>query len=919
MTSPKNAVSLLTAAALVVAPVGGVAATYDTGYADDGGDKGKDEDGSLAIPDSAEQAIEWIQSGKLTKEAALDKAWADGKIADVDIDNLRQYLKDYLAAVAEAKAQAEAEAARQAEREAAEKAAAEAEAKAEAEREAAEKAEAEAQKKAEAEKAAAEEAAKAEAAGADDDAEAAEADDAAGADASDSTGAGDGAVSDEASGPATDGDAAGADKPPAPDATIPEPPKGEEEKPAEPVADIEVPDITGLSADEARQVLEEKGLKLSDGEPAHAFHDTVKRGGVISQSPAAGAKVAAGTAVDILEISDGPAQFAMPDLTGMTVDAAMEKIQEVGLTVSDEAPEHEYSDTVAKGDVIRTTPAAGEVIPAGSAVRFVISDGAKPADPKPPVTPEKPDPAPQPTPTPEPEQPAKPSEPVDTDNPVDSGQQKPKPDGAGGNTQGSHAAAVNKGNAQTPLKQVAVKVPSISFTHMDNSSYVARHYSEDLTTEKFISLVGESARSIAADNDLYASVMIAQAILESASGNSTLAQAPNNNLFGIKGTYKGQSVQLPTKEDDGSGSTYSINADFRQYDTVEESLSDYADLLSNSMGDFYAGARKSNTDSFVDACDFLVGRYATDIFYSEKLQDLIETYDLTRFDVPLTYEMTETFVLPVKDEVTGLDLVLDPEADKEAYDALVEEYRAYVDANQEYQASLREWEAQMAAAEELYHVPVYLEKPSAPTADTPMQQHQNEIDAARFEGFEELIENREPLPVREARDLNDLTTLATSFLGVPYLWGGTTPNGFDCSGLVQYCYREVFNIELPRTTYYQCEVGVEVPFEELLPGDLLFFDDGGDVHHVAMYLGDGYYVEAPHTGDVVKITAMNDKLPDFAKRVVEARDIDLSEYSDEQLAMFVEREKYLQEREQRLGVSDEALEELTEWLQGLEF
>ena len=412
MTSPKNAVSLLTAAALVVAPVGGVAATYDTGYADDGGDKGKDEDGSLAIPDSAEQAIEWIQSGKLTKEAALDKAWADGKIADVDIDNLRQYLKDYLAAVAEAEAQAEAEAARQAEREAAEKAAAEAEAKAEAEREAAEKAEAEAQKKAEAEKAAAEEAAKAEAAGADDDVEA---DDAAGTDASDSTGAGDGAASDEASGPATDGDAAGADKPPVPDATIPEPPKGEEEKPAGPVADIEVPDITGLSADEARQGLEEKGLKLSDGEPAHAFHDTVKRGGVISQSPAAGAKVAAGTAVDILEISDGPAQFAMPDLTGMTVDAAMEKIQEVGLTVSDEAPEHEYSDTVAKGDVIRTTPAAGEVIPAGSAVRFVISDGAKPADPKPPVTPEvpepepQPDPAPQPTPTPEPEKPAKPS------------------------------------------------------------------------------------------------------------------------------------------------------------------------------------------------------------------------------------------------------------------------------------------------------------------------------------------------------------------------------------------------------------------------------------------------------------------------------------------------------------------------------
>lgn len=542
-------------------------------------------------------------------------------------------------------------------------------------------------------------------------------------------------------------------------------------------------------------------------------------------------------------------------------------------------------------------------------------DPVEPVDPVDPVDPTDPTDTVEPA---DPDQPAKPDEPViDTDNPVDSGQQKPG--NAGGVTDESHTAAVIKGQAQTPLKQVAVTVPSISFTHIDNSAYVARHYSEDLTTEKFISLVGESARTIAAENDLYASVMIPQAILESASGNSTLAQAPNNNLFGIKGTYHGNSVQLPTREDDGTGATYTIMSDFRQYETVDESLSDYADLLSNSMGDFYAGARKSNSDSFVDACDFLVGRYATDIFYSEKLQDLIETYDLTRFDVPLTYELADTFVLPVKDEVTGLDKYLDPVTDKVEYEALVAEYRDYVARTSEYQQALAEWSDQMAAAEELYHVPVYLEKPSMPAADTPMQQHQDAIDAERFEGFDTLIATGQPLPVREARTLNDLTACANSFLGVPYLWGGTTPAGFDCSGLVQYCYREVFNIELPRTTYYQCEVGVEVPFEELLPGDLLFFADGGDVHHVAMYLGDGYYVEAPHTGDVVKITAMNDKLPDFAKRVVDVRGIDMSEFSDEQLAQFVEREKYLQEREQRLGVTDETLAELTEWLRGLEF
>lgn len=168
--------------------------------------------------------------------------------------------------------------------------------------------------------------------------------------------------------------------------------------------------------------------------------------------------------------------------------------------------------------------------------------------------------------------------------------------------------------------------------------------------------------------------------------------------------------------------------------------------------------------------------------------------------------------------------------------------------------------------------------------------------------------------------MNDLTACANSFLGVPYLWGGTTPAGFDCSGLVQYCYREVFNIELPRTTYYQCEVGVEVPFEELLPGRLAVLRRrAGTCTMWRCIWATATMLKAPHTGDVVKITAMNDKLPDFAKRVVDVRAIDMSEFTDEQLAQFVEREKYLQEREQRLGVTDETLAELTEWLRGLEF
>lgn len=831
MTSPREAVSILTAAALVVAPVGGVAATYTTGYADDDL-LAKHTAQEKAFPKSYDELVERIEAGELFSLADLD-IMADAKMGFLTaeehgvlhptFETMQRVLDQQEAAAAAAEAEAAAQKAEE-ERLAAEKAAQE-----------------EAARLEEAERVAAEEAAK--------QAEAAQ-------------------------------NAAMVQTLEATQQTQPE----------------TVPDEAGSANQGDSGPTEDQGTDTNGP----------------STDGAGGTVEGEGNEGEVTPPAVEPEALIMPDWANdetVTLESLIAFLTDNKITYVQEEVE---SDEPA-GTILETLPEAGAEIPAGTEVviKVAVAKSEEPA-PEVPEQPSVPD-------TPEvPEAPEVPSGPeIDVSNPVDSGIQKPG--NAGGVTDESHTAAVIKGQAQTPLKQVAVTVPSISFTHIDNSAYVARHYSEDLTTEKFISLVGESARTIAVENDLYASVMIAQAILESASGNSTLAQAPNNNLFGIKGTYHGNSVQLPTREDDGTGATYTIMSDFRQYETVDESLSDYADLLSNSMGDFYAGARKSNSDSFVDACDFLVGRYATDIFYSEKLQDLIETYDLTRFDVPLTYELADTFVLPVKDEVTGLDKYLDPVTDKVEYEALVAEYRDYVARTSEYQQALAEWNDQMAAAEELYHVPVYLEKPSMPAADTPMQQHQDAIDAERFEGFDTLIATGQPLPVREARTLNDLTACANSFLGVPYLWGGTTPAGFDCSGLVQYCYREVFNIELPRTTYYQCEVGVEVPFEELLPGDLLFFADGGDVHHVAMYLGDGYYVEAPHTGDVVKITAMNDKLPDFAKRVVDVRGIDMSEFSDEQLAQFVEREKYLQEREQRLGVTDETLAELTEWLRGLEF
>lgn len=158
---------------------------------------------------------------------------------------------------------------------------------------------------------------------------------------------------------------------------------------------------------------------------------------------------------------------------------------------------------------------------------------------------------------------------------------------------------------------------------------------ENASTSEFIIKIGEEARVIGQRHDLYASVMIAQAILESGSGNSALAAPPNYNLFGIKGAYHGQSVSFPTQEDDGKGKMTTIHADFRQYPSYKESLTDYSKLIINGLAGnptFYHGVLKANTTDYQQATKFLTGRYATDTYYDKKLNALIETYQLTEYD-----------------------------------------------------------------------------------------------------------------------------------------------------------------------------------------------------------------------------------------------------------------------------------------------
>ena len=114
--------------------------------------------------------------------------------------------------------------------------------------------------------------------------------------------------------------------------------------------------------------------------------------------------------------------------------------------------------------------------------------------------------------------------------------------------------------------------------------------------------------------------------------------------------------------------------------------------------------------------------------------------------------------------------------------------------------------------------------------------------------------------------------IASKYIGTPYVWGGSSPGGFDCSGLVQYCYKQI-GVNLDRTTWDQVKEGHAVAWGQFKPGDLIFSNfegPGAGATHVVIYAGHGQVIAAPHTGGHVEYESVDVFKPYFmgARRVV---------------------------------------------------
>lgn len=235
----------------------------------------------------------------------------------------------------------------------------------------------------------------------------------------------------------------------------------------------------------------------------------------------------------------------------------------------------------------------------------------------------------------------------------------------------------------------------------------------------------------------------------------------------------------------------------------------------------------------------------------ESLYSIAQAYGVTVDSLRASNNLGATLLV-------GQTLTINDPAKDPAQEAAAQQAAAQAQQAAQEQAAAAQAQ-QQAAAQQQVQQPVQNQAPAQTQTQAPAQQVQQQAQPAQVQQPQQQV-------VSTSADGGAIAAYAQSFIGTPYVWGGSTPSGFDCSGLTQYVYAH-FGKQIGRNTIAQESAGAHIPVSQAQVGDLLFWGTPGSTYHVAIYLGGNSFVAAPEPGQSVKIGNMAYFMPSFAVHV----------------------------------------------------
>ncbi|WKB72787.1 C40 family peptidase [Ligilactobacillus animalis] len=246
----------------------------------------------------------------------------------------------------------------------------------------------------------------------------------------------------------------------------------------------------------------------------------------------------------------------------------------------------------------------------------------------------------------------------------------------------------------------------------------------------------------------------------------------------------------------------------------------------------------------------------------ESLYSIAQAYGVTVDSLRSANNLGATLL--VGQTLTINDPAKDPAQEAAAQQAAQEQAAAQAQQEAATQQAAQE-QAAAAQAQQQVQQPVQNQAPAQTQTQAPAQQTQ-QTQQVQQQAQPAQVQQPQQQVVSTSADGSAIAAYAQSFIGTPYVWGGSTPSGFDCSGLTQYVYAH-FGKQIGRNTIAQESAGTHIPVSQAQVGDLLFWGTPGSTYHVAIYLGGNSFVAAPEPGQSVKIGNMAYFMPSFAVHV----------------------------------------------------